>query len=135
MKIIFAVPMLAAAATLAASPVRAQTQDPETLARIAEGEVGELDTTSIRKYGDIQGRFDVRIKRKDGAPSPDGVTPRTVRFMANCKDGTMVVAAVGLFDPSGQLAKTMVAPPGAIDAYVPEKDTQEAKWLRTVCMF
>lgn len=134
MKILFAVPMLVAA-TLAASPIRAQTQDAETLARIAEGEVGELDTTTIRKYGDIQGRFDVHIKRRDGAPSPSGVTPRTVRFMANCKDGTMVVAAVGLFDPGGQLAKTMVAPPGAVDPTAPEKGTQEEKWLRTVCMF
>jgi hypothetical protein len=55
--------------------------------------------------------------------------------MANCKDGTMVVAAVGLFDPSGQLAKTIVAPPRSIDEVKPEKGTQEAKWLQRVCMF
>jgi len=133
MKVVLAVPFIVAV-TLAGVPVQAQeAQDPETLAKIAEGEVGELDTTTIRKFGDIQGRFDVHVKRTDGVRST--IAPRVVRFMANCKEGTMVVAAVGLFDPSGQLAKTMVSPPGAIDAATPEKGSQEAKWLRTVCMF
>ncbi len=123
-------------ATLTGAPALAQqTMDPEFLAKIGEGEVAELDTPSIRKFGDIQGRFDVKIARKDGARSPDGTTPRTVRFMVNCQEGTMAVAAVGLYDPSGQLAKTMVSPPGAVDPSKPEQGTQEAKWLQRVCMF
>ena len=134
MKVQFAVPMVIVAA-LAGTPVHAQSQDPEALSKIGEGEVAELDTTTIRKYGEIQGSFNVNIKRQDGASSPEGTTPRTVRFMANCKDGTMVVAAVGLFDGSGQLAKTMVAPPRSIDEVKPEKGTLEAKWLRQVCMY
>ncbi len=134
MKVLFAVPMIVATA-LAATLVHAQSQDPEALAKIGEGEVGELDTPTIRKYGETQGSFNVNIKRTDGASSPGGITPRTVRFMANCKEGTMVVAAVGLFGPGGQLAKTLVAPPRSIDEVKPEKGTPEAKWLRTVCMF
>lgn len=108
---------------------------PETLARVAEGEVGQLDTQSIVKYGDIQGRFDVFIERGDGAPSPDGTTPRRVRYMVNCQEGTMAVAAVGLFDRGGQVSKTMVSPPGAVDPVKPEKGSEEAKWLQRTCLF
>jgi len=131
----FAVPLIFSATAIGGTATAQQTLDPEILAKVREGEVAELDTPSITKYGELQGRFDVKIKRQDGAESPDGTTPRTVRFMTNCREGTMVVAAVGLFDPSGQLAKTMVSPPGAIDPAKPEKGTQEAKWLQTVCMF
>jgi len=135
MRYLLAAPLVIAAAFGGAAVHAQQAQDPETLAKIAQGEVGELDMNSIRKFGDIQGRFDVHIKRQDGATSPEGITPRTVRFMTNCQEGTMAVAAVGLFDPSGQLAKTIVSPPGAIDPTKPEKGTQEAQWLRRVCMF
>lgn len=135
MKIRLAVPLIVSAALTGAPVLAQQAQDPEVLAKIGEGEIGQLDSTTIRKYGDTHGRFDVHIKRRDGSPSRDGITPRTVRFMANCKEGTMVVAAVGMFDPDGQLAKTMVSPPGAVDPHVPEKGTQGEKWLRTVCMF
>ena len=130
-----AIPLIVTAAVTGGTAQAQQSLDPETLAKVREGEVAELDRPSITKYGDIQGRFDVKIKRRDGAESTDGTTPRTVRFMVNCREGTMVVAAVGLFDPGGQLAKTMVSPPGAIDPAKPEKGTQEAKWLQTVCMF
>lgn len=126
-----------AAAALSGAIAHAQeaAHTPETLARVAEGEVGQLDVQSIVKYGEIQGRFDVFIKRGDDTPSADGTTPRRVRYAVNCQEGTVVVAAVGLFDRSGQLSKTMVSPPGAVDPVKPEKGSDEAKWLQRVCMF
>jgi len=135
MRTFLAAPFVIAAALGGAAAHAQQAHDPETLAKIAEGEVAELDMNSIRKFGDIQGRFDVHVKRQDGATSQDGTTPRTLRFMTNCQEGTMTVAAVGLFDQYGQVAKTLVSPPGAIDPTKPEKGTQEAKWLQRVCMF
>ena len=65
----------------------------------------------------------------------DGSSSRRLRYMANCQDGTMTLAAVGVFDNSGNVLKTLVAPPGSLDPVTPEKGSEAAKWLRRVCMF
>jgi hypothetical protein len=114
-------------------------QDPapiESMAEVKSGEKAELDLQSIRRYGDIQGRFEVVVASVDpGVQPPEGPSRRRLRFMANCEEGTMTLAAVGVFDTSGNVLKTMVAPPGSLDPVKPEKGSEQAKWLRRVCMF
>jgi hypothetical protein len=109
---------------------------PESLAQAKEGELARLDLQTIRKFGEAQGRFEVVVAWADSSrPAPEDYGPRQVRYMANCEEGTIALAAVGVFDRNGQLTKTMVIPPGGADPIKPEKGTQEAKWLQRVCMF
>ena len=110
--------------------------DAETLAQPREGESATLRLDSIRRFGEVLGRFDVSIAWADNTrPAPEDYFPRRVRYQANCEEGTITLAAVGVFDRSGMLQKTMVVPPGASDPVKPEKGTEQAKWLRRVCMF
>ena len=109
---------------------------PESLAQAKEGELARLDLQTIRKFGEAQGRFEVVVAWADSSrPAPEDYGPRQVRYMANCEEGTIALAAVGVFDRNGQLTKTMVIPPGGADPIKPEKGSQEAKWLQRVCMF
>ena len=109
---------------------------PESLAQAKEGELARLDLQTIRKFGEAQGRFEVVVAWADSSrPAPEDYGPRQVRYMANCEEGTISLAAVGVFDRNGQLTKTMVIPPGGADPIKPEKGSQEAKWLQRVCMF
>jgi hypothetical protein len=118
-------------------PVAAQNPaDPEALARPRDGESASLELDTIRKYGDVMARFEVTIAWADSArPAPSDYGARRVRYMANCEEGTMALAAVALFDRSGALQKTMVVPPGGSDPVKPEKGSDAYKWLRRVCMF
>jgi hypothetical protein len=117
----------------------ASSQEPssiESMAQVQPGEKAQLDLQTIRRYGDVQGRFEVVVAWADAsATRPDGQAMRRVRYMANCEEGTMTLAAVGVFDTSGQVLKSMIAPPGSLDPVKPEKGSEEAKWLRRVCMF
>jgi hypothetical protein len=119
--------------------VPAFPQDPpsiESMAEVKTGEKAQLDMQTIRRYGDVQGRFDVVVAWADPAVQrPEGQAMRRLRYMANCEEGTMTLAAVGVFDSSGNVLKTMVAPPGSLDPVKPEKGSEESKWLRRVCMF
>jgi hypothetical protein len=128
---------LALVALLAGASVHAQEPgSPESLAQAKEGEVARLDLQTIRKFGESQGRFEVVVAWADTSrPAPEGYGPRQVRYMANCEEGTISLAAIGVFDRNGQLTKTMVIPPGGADPIKPEKGSQEAKWLQRVCMF
>lgn len=128
---------LSALALVAVAPAHAQQpQTPEELAQVREGEVARLDLQTIRKYGDTQGRFEILIAWADsGRPAPEGYGPRTVRYMADCSEGTMMLAAVGLYDRNGQVAKTMLVPPRSVDPVKPQKGSDAAKWLQRVCMF
>ena len=114
-------------------------QDPasiESMAEVKAGERAQLDLQSIRRYGDVQGRFEVIVATADpDSERSDGSSSRRLRYMANCQDGTMTLAAVGVFDNSGNVLKTLVAPPGSLDPVTPEKGSEAAKWLRRVCMF
>jgi hypothetical protein len=110
--------------------------DAEALAQPREGESATLMLDSIRRFGEALGRFDVRVAWADDTrPAPGDYFPRRVRYQANCEEGTITLAAVAVFDGSGQLQKTMVVPPGASDPVTPQKGSQPAKWLRRVCMF
>jgi hypothetical protein len=91
---------------------------------------------SIRRYGDVLGTFQVSILWTDRSrPFPEDYTPRQVRYAVNCQEGTLTLAAIALFDRSGQLQRTMVVPPGASDPVKPEKGTEQAKWVQRACMF
>jgi hypothetical protein len=108
----------------------------ESMAQVKPGEKAQLDLQTIHRYGEAQGRFDVVLAWADpGMPRPEGQAMRRVRYMANCEEGTITLAAVGVFDSAGQVLKTMVAPPRSVDPVKPEKGSEEAKWLRRVCMF
>jgi hypothetical protein len=128
------------ACTLALScslPAAAQSPaDPEVLAQPREGESADFDMQSIRRYGDVLGTFQVSILWTDRSrPFPEDYNPRRVRYAVNCQEGTLTLAAIALFDRSGQLQKTMVVPPGASDPVKPEKGTEQAKWVQRACMF
>lgn len=127
------------ACTLALScilPAAAQSLDPETLAKPREGESADFDMQSISRYGDVLGTFHVNIQWTDRSrPYPEDYSPRRVRYAVNCQEGTLTLAAIGLFDRAGQLQRTMVVPPGASDPVTPEKGTEEAKWVERACMF
>lgn len=124
------------AAFLSASLHAQELPSAEALAQVQEGETARLDLDSIRKFGDVQGRFDVTVAWADSTrPAPEGYGARKVRYVANCEDGTMMLAAVGLFDRNGQLAKTLIVPPRAVDPVKPPKGTEQAKWIQRVCMF
>ena len=108
----------------------------EEWAQVAAGEVAQLDLQAIRKFGESQARFEVKISRADSAsPAPEDHAPRTVRYMADCDLGTMVLVAVGLYDRSGQFAQTLMVPPGAADPVKPQQGSDEAKWIRRACLF
>jgi len=122
---------------LAASPSRAQSpEEAEALSQPREGETADLDLQTIRRYGDVLGRFEVTIVWTDSSTAiPEDYRPRRVRYMANCEEMTTTLAAVTLYDRSGNFQKGIVVPPRAIDPVKPEKGTEAAKWLRRVCMF
>jgi hypothetical protein len=133
-------PLLLAAslfAVLAWAPARAQDPNSaEILAQPREGEVAELDLQTIRRYGDKAGRFDVNIIWADSASAqPADFMPRRVRYAVDCEDETMTLAAVAVFDRAGQLQRTLVVPPGAVDPVKPPKGSTEHKWLRKACLF
>lgn len=132
-------PLLFGLAVPAFAQQEAGSTQPEPIEAAAQPQPGErasLDLQSIRRYGEVQGRFEVVVAWADpGTPRPAGLGQRRVRYMANCEEGTMTLAAVGVFDDNGSVLKTMVAPPGSLDPVKPEKGTEEAKWLRRVCMF
>lgn len=130
---------IALAVALGASSLHAQDTppQPDVLAQVQPGEKSSFDLQSVKKYGDIQGQFDVIINWSEDAdiPKPKDYTPRRVRYLANCEEGTMTVAAVGIFDQIGQISKTVVAPPRSLDPVKPEKGSPQAKWVQQVCMF
>jgi hypothetical protein len=109
----------------------------ESLAQLKPGEKAQLDLQTIRRYGEVQGRFEVVVAaaETDAQPAADAAVARRVRYMANCQEGTMTLAAVGVFDSSGNVLKSVVAPPGSLDPVKPEQGSEQAKWLRRVCMF
>jgi hypothetical protein len=117
--------------------VLAQAPDSaEALAKPQPGETAELDLQSIRRYGERSGRFEVTIAWADSSRGrPDGLWPRRVRYAIDCEEETMMLAAVGVFDNAGQVQRTMVVPPGAVDAVKPLKGSTEHKWLRKACLF
>jgi hypothetical protein len=106
----------------------------EAQASVRPGEKGQLDRGSIGEYGESR-RFDVSIVWDDtqGARPADH-NSRVVRYVAQCQAGTLTLAAVGVFDRSGMLVKRMIVPPGAADPEMPQAGSQQAKWLRDVCM-
>jgi hypothetical protein len=113
-----------------------QPTEAEIAAQIKAGEKAQLDLRSIQRYGDIQGRFEVVIAAAEpDAKAEDGAAARRVRYMVNCEDGTMTLAAVGVFDANGNVLKSLVAPPRSLDPVKPEKGSEQATWLRRVCMF
>ncbi len=127
-----------AAVTLAAAgPSRANDPDSvEAAAAVKDGEAAQLDLQTITRYGETTGRFEVFVAWADTSrPVPQDYAPRRVRYMVNCQEGTITLAAVGVIDQTGQVRKMMVAPPRSIDPVKPEKGTQEAKWVQRVCMF
>jgi hypothetical protein len=130
------VPVVAVSLAAALPALGEDSSSLETLATVQESEKAQLDLQTIRKYGDVQGRFEVFVGWADAArPAPGTYTPRRVRYMANCEDGTMTLAAVGVMGQDGQVQKTIVAPPGSIDPVKPQKGSEQAKWLQRVCMF
>ena len=106
---------------------------PEGMAAIRPGEVAGLDRDSIRDYGQTRS-FEASIVWGDtGAPRPDGHLRRNVRYVADCRAGTLTVAAVAVIDSSGARVKTMISPPGAADPVVPEAGSPQARWLQEAC--
>ena len=107
--------------------------DPEAMAVIKNGEVARLDRGTIGAYGDLT-RFDVSIVWDSAASArPEGYMARRVRYVADCKAHTLLLAVVSVFDSSGRLLKTMILPPGAVDPAAPAEGSVESRWLREVC--
>jgi len=107
--------------------------DPEAMAVIKNGEVARLDRGTIGAYGDLT-RFDVSIVWDSAASArPEGYMARRVRYVADCKAHTLLLAVVSVFDSSGRLLKTMILPPGAVDPVPPAEGSVESRWLREVC--
>jgi hypothetical protein len=122
-------------ASLAGPPALAQ-DSAEALAQPKEGEAAELDLQSVRRFGERYGRFEVNIVWADPTRGrPEGLWPRRARYAIDCEDETMTLAAVGVFDGAGQVQRTLVVPPGAVDAVKPAKGSAEQKWLRKACLF
>jgi hypothetical protein len=119
-----------------AAPLQANAQDeitPEEEAVIKPGEVGHLDRGAILTYGPLT-RFEGRIVWDEAAGArPVGHMSRKVRYVADCKAGTLTLAAVGVFDSEGKVIKTTVVPPGASDAVTPQSGSTEARWLKEAC--
>ena len=118
----------------AALQLRAQDEStPEAQAVIRDGEAGRLDRNSVSVYGPLT-RFEASIVWDEAAGQrPPGHMSRKVRYVAECKAGTLTLAAVGVFDSAGGLAKTLLVPPGAADPVAPKPGSTEARWLREVC--
>lgn len=106
---------------------------PEGMAAIKEGEVARLDRDSVREFGQ-QMRFEISIGWGDGgAPKPEGHMRRIVRYVADCKDGTLLLVAVAVIDSSGFRVKTLLSPPGAADPIIPAAGSLQARWLKDAC--
>jgi hypothetical protein len=127
--------MLFSGAVGAMSVAQAQDENsPEAQAVIKQGEVAHLKHDSIGEYGDAR-RFDVSIAWNEAeGKRPADHQSRIVRYVANCKEGTLTVVAVGVFDRDGMLVKRMILPPGAVDPTKPETGSTEARWLKDVCV-
>ena len=107
--------------------------DPEAMAVVKQGEIGRLERGTISAYGDLT-RFDVSVVWDSAAAArPEGYMARRVRYVADCKAHTLLLAVVSVFDSSGRLLKTMILPPGAVDPAAPAEGSVESKWLREVC--
>ena len=115
-------------------PVVAQEEtSAEALAVAQPGERVALERDTIAQYG-TQTRFEVAITWDASAGArPATYRPRAVRYVADCQAATLTLVAVGVFDSSGQLAKSLILPPGAADPVTPAAGTQEHKWLKEVC--
>jgi hypothetical protein len=124
----------AALALLAITPVQAQDENtPEAMAAIKPGEVAGLDRDTIRDFGQTR-TFEASIVWGDtGAPRPEGYLRRNVRYLADCRAGTLAVAAVAVIDTTGARVKTMISPPGAVDPVAPEAGSPQARWLQEAC--
>jgi hypothetical protein len=106
---------------------------PEGQATIKAGEVGRFDRDSMTEYGTTT-RFESSIVWDSaGRPRPEGHLSRKVRYLADCKANTLVVTAVGVFDVSGRLLKSLITPPGAGEPAAPVTGTPQARWLQEAC--
>jgi len=129
--------LIGTAALLALTAIKsALAQDentPEGMAAIKPGEVASLARDTIHDFGQTK-VFEARIVWGDtGGPRPDGYLRRNVRYVADCKAGTLAVSAVAVFDASGARVKTMISPPGAVDPAAPAAGSLQARWLQEVC--
>jgi hypothetical protein len=106
---------------------------PEAQATIQQGEAARLDRDSIGEYGPAT-RFEVSIVWDDAqGRRPAEHQSRTVRYVASCKEGTLTVAAIGVYDNNGMLVKRMMVPPGAAEPMTPDAGSPQARWLKDVC--
>lgn len=116
--------------------LQAYAQDentPEAMAAIRQGEVGSLLSDSVRSFGTNK-RFEVSILWADsGVQRPPEHMTRKVRYVADCTANTLTLAAVGVYDHSGQLQKSLVSPPGAAEPVAPAPGSRQARWLEQVC--
>ena len=119
---------------LAAFAVYAEDENsPDVQAAIKPGEAAQLDRDSIGEYGSTK-RFDVDLVWSGATGErPTAHKNRRVRYIADCKAGTLMLAAVTVFDRGGMAEKRMMVPPGAGDPIKPEPGSLEAKWLQSVC--
>jgi hypothetical protein len=126
--------VLCTAFALAVSAVHAEDENsPEVQAAIKPGEMAQFDRDSIGEYGATR-RFDVDVVWSGASGErPTTHKNRKVRYIADCKAGTLTLAAVAVFDRSGMTEKRMMVPPGAGDPFTPQAASPQEKWLRNVC--
>ena len=115
-------------------PVLAQDENtPEEQAVIKEGEVGRLDLGSVKAYGPVT-RFEASIAWDEAkGERPAGHMSRNVRYVADCKAGSLTLTGVAVFGSDGKLIRNTFIPPGAADSAVPKRGSTEARWLREAC--
>src|SRR5690242_50059 len=126
--------MLLMGLALTACAAHAEDENsPEVQATIKPGEAAHLDRDSIGEYGSTK-RFDIDLVWSGATGErPTSHKNRKVRYIADCKAGTLTIAAVAVFDRSGMTEKRMMVPPGAADPVKPDAGSPAAKWLQNVC--
>jgi len=103
---------------------------PGQVAAIAPKEGAVLDVGSITRYGP-EARFDVKVGAAS-AQSLAQVTPRRIRYVADCAAGKIAPTSVTVGATSGT-PEVVMAPPGSAQWIKPEPNSQEADWLAASC--
>lgn len=104
------------------------------LARIAKGEQARLDIGSVERRGP-EARFEISVDWRSGA-APQEYMPRRVRYVADCTEGKMAVAAVAVAPVTGQASsvlETRIVPPSSAKWFAPKQGSEEAHWMSYAC--
>lgn len=105
----------------------------EALSEIGDSEVASMERQSIQSRG-RDTAFEVSVKWRDpGQRPPDAPAGRVIRYVANCSEKTIVVAAVTTMDQNGRIRKRYLVPPGGADFLPAKEGSAEQRWMKDAC--